>query len=127
MNDIWRDPDLDIIVPRGYSWLLDRGVIGYENSGLEPWYYLDKNNIIHVTDVWPAGSYKGRLVAFARRYDNDDLACFAIEAQHVKSIVVVHGWTDTGYDLVASYDTFWEWLKSVIDDIAGLVDSIEDE
>jgi hypothetical protein len=57
-------------------------------------------------------------VAFARRQDGDDIACFEVGPQGVNSVVIIHGWTDAGYDIVAKYRTFWEWLKSVIDDIA---------
>lgn len=114
-----REPHFDFVTPRGYKWLLERGLVGYyDYSALEPWYYLERDEVFSVTDEWPQGPHRGRLIAFARRQDCDDIACFDVGPQGVNSIVIIHGWTSTGYDIIASYRTFWEWLKSVIDDIA---------
>lgn len=114
------DPDFDFTLPPGYQWLLKKGIIAYYSSPLYPWYYLSKQDVFNVTDKWPQGSYEGCLIAFARRYDNDDIACFSVKSQAVECVVVINGWTSSGYDVIASYNTFWEWLKSVIDDIAEL-------
>jgi hypothetical protein len=117
-------PDFDFKVPRGYTWLLERGIIGYANSPLEPWYYLDKRQGVQgATAHQPQGGGTGRLVSFARRGDSDDIACFRVNSKNeVDGVVLIHGWVPvTGYQVVATYNSFWDWLKSVIDDIAELI------
>jgi hypothetical protein len=115
--------NLDFVRPKGYGWLIERGIIGYEPFGpLQPWHYLEGNKIFCVSDIWPTGPHKGLLISFAKRQDCDDYACFDVEESLVRSIMVIHGWTSSGYDILAIYKSFWEWLKSVIDDIAELVE-----
>ncbi len=60
------------------------------------------------------------LLAFARRQDCDDIACFELPSIETPRVILIQGWTRSGeaYDLVASYSNFWDWMKSVIDDIA---------
>lgn len=118
-------PNFDFVTPIGYRLLWDRKIIGFNegNSALDPWYYLDSGNVFDLTRKWPSHSRHGSLIAFARRYDSDDLACFEVNSAEVQRVLVVHGWTDEGYDVVASYENFWVWVKAVVDDIAL---SIED-
>jgi hypothetical protein len=123
-----REPRFDFFTPPGYRWLLEHRLVGfYDSSVLEPWYYLERDEVFNVTDEWPQGPSKDRLVAFAKRQDCDDIACFEIGPRGASSVIVIHGWTDTGYDIVARYENFWEWLKSVIDDIAEWVEAVEND
>ena len=103
-------PTFAFSVPRGYGLLA--------NTALQPWHYLSAEQVIDVTERWPAGPSTARLVAFARRQDNDDLACFEVIDDSARRIVVVHGWTPEGYAVVRTFDHFWDWLKAVIDDVA---------
>ena len=116
-------PDFDFEVPIGYNWLIKHNLVGFDAfSTLEPWYYLDKNEYFVASQKWPDGPYSDRLVAFAKRQDCDDIACFGIQSQRVQHIVVIQGWTETGYDVVDTYSSFWEWMKSLIDDISEIAD-----
>jgi len=114
----------DFDVPRGYCWLLERGLVGYEPfSALQPWYYLDARHSFVVNERWPDPILDcERLVAFARRQDTDDVACFAMNGGKVAAIYLIHGWTREGYTIAEKYSDFWNWLKSVVDDIAGCAD-----
>lgn len=116
---IQRRPSFDFKVPRGYCWLLERGVFGFGPFGpLQPWYLLDSQGTFSVSERWPGGDSGSDLFAFAKRQDNDDLACFEVIGKSVKAIVLVHGWTGSGYSVVARYDTVWDWAKAVVDDVA---------
>lgn len=107
--------------PPALTFLLARGLLGpAESSPLRPWYHLGAE-AFWLDERWPAAG-SDRLSAFARRKDTDDIACFKVEGGEVVAVVVAHGWTSRGYDVVASYETVWDWLKSVIDDLAELVD-----
>lgn len=117
-------PTFDFAVPSGYRWLLERGLVGAQPfTALQPWHYLGGGEVFEPSQRWPKGPIPDRLVAFARRQDSDDLACFQLRGGKVTGIAVIHGWTPEGYALVASHDTFWDWLKSVVDDIAGWAES----
>jgi hypothetical protein len=121
-----QDPVFGFDPPVGYEWLKERKLVGYEpHSQLQPWYYLDAEDVFSVTDEWHDVAYgKGDLIAFARRQDCDDIACFSVRAEKVNAIVTVHGWTPEGYCITDTYESIWNWLKSVIDDIALLVEML---
>ena len=110
--------------PSGYYWLLERGLVGYApHSQLQPWYYLQEEEIFNVTKRWPEVEWaEGELIAFAKRQDCDDLACFHMQQDNMCKIVVIHGWAPKGFDLIIKLDNFWEWLKLVVDDISEWVE-----
>ncbi|MCE9573644.1 MAG: hypothetical protein K8W52_10850 [Deltaproteobacteria bacterium] len=106
-------------VPAGYRWLIDRGLVGFEaDTALQPWYFLPVEQVFSVSERWPRATELASLYAFARRQDCDDIACFAVEANASQpGVVVVHGWTPEGYEVVARFDSIWAWLRSVVADV----------
>lgn len=116
-------PEFGFELPVGYVWLQRSGLVQYkEFSKLEPWYFLDRREAFEVTNAWPNGPYAGRLVGYARRQDCDDIACFAIASGVVKGVVLIEGWQNDSYVVLGEYPTFWDWVKSVIDDVAAWTD-----
>ena len=112
-------PLFPFAVPRGYHWLVERRMVGFEPfSALQPWYFLPAPEAFSVTQRWPKVGVHDDLFAFARRQDCDDIACFSRKADGSTGVLVIHGWTANGYDVVASYGSIWAWLKSVVDEIA---------
>ena len=110
-------PHFAFTPPRGYFWLLEREIIGFDSpTRLRPWYFLAEPWDVQKT--WPQGPSKDSLVAFARRQDNDDIACLEVVGGKAVRVVLIHGWTSEGYVVCESYENFWEWIKGVIDDIA---------
>lgn len=125
IDDHYRDliPEFGLEVPRGYSWLLEKMLIGFEPfTQFEPWYYLSRREYIEISNLWPEGDMSASLFAFAKRQDSDVIACFHETRHRTEEVVVIEGWTGNGYDVVCTYPTFWDWVKSVIDDIAEWVD-----
>ena len=113
---------LGIVPPDGYQWLLDRGLVGFGPfTQLQPWHYIPNDQCFWATDKWKNISTK-RLLAFARRQDCDDLACFVVgDGGLIEGISLIHGWTQAGFDVAQEFPGFWEWLKHVIEDIAEWV------
>lgn len=106
-------------MPAPYRWVLEKGLAGFEPwTALQPWYFLREAEVFEPTATWPAGPSKARLVAFARRQDCDDIACFEFGSGEPDSVVVIHGWTEEGYSIDSRHASFWDWMKTVIDDIA---------
>ncbi|MDR1181550.1 MAG: hypothetical protein LBL13_06200 [Bacteroidales bacterium] len=111
-------PDFGVSVPCGYAWLLERGLINFEPfCGLQPWHYLKRDRILLVQERWPQGPSIRPLIVFAKRQDNDDMACFEVDSKCVVAVVIIHGWTSNGYDIVARYESFWDWVKAVVEDV----------
>lgn len=61
----------------------------------------------------------GKIVPFARRGDCDDIACFLVRPERVE-ILLVHGWTTDGYDVIAKYKTFEDWIEAARGNVADL-------
>jgi hypothetical protein len=112
-------PQFPFPLPSGYRWLVRRGLVGFEpHSPLQPWYFLPKGEAFSATERWPNASKYEALFAFARRQDCDDLACFSpSDGEAQTSVIVVHGWTPEGYEVIATHASIWDWLRSVVRDI----------
>ena len=106
-------------LPTGYQWLVDHGLVGFEPfTQLQPWYYLPDDQCFWTTERWPNANAK-RLFVFARRQDNDDLACMNFdENEIVNGIILIQGWTKSGFDIVQEFPDFWLWRQQVIQDIS---------
>lgn len=53
------------------------------------------------------------LIPFARREDNDDLACFEKDS----GVVIIHDFATPGYEGGRDSMLFWEWLRMVVEDM----------
>lgn len=118
-------PKFDFTVPRGYRWLLARKLVGFAGgSALQPWHYLPAGQAFDLAARWPSGPSRTRLFAFAKRQDSDEIACFEVVDGVGRRIVRVQGWTGgpEGYAVLRSHAGFWDWLRSVIEDIAEWVE-----
>ncbi len=56
-----------------------------------------------------------RLVPFAARYDNDDLACF--EVGFGGRVFIVYMGADPGWERRQEYDDFWDWFQVAVDEL----------
>lgn len=109
-------------MPAGYQWLIERHLVGFEPfTQLQPWYYLPPDQCFWATERWHGVSEK-RLFVFARRQDNDDLACVSFDAdQFAIGVAHIEGWTDSGFHVVEEFSDFWLWLQQVVQDISEWV------
>ena len=100
-----------------YKWIIEHNMVGFEPfTQFQPWYLLPQKVCFWVNKKW-SNSISMGLLAFARRQDNDDFACFNIENGVVKNVYIIHGWTDNGYDIVNSGIDIWDWLHLALNDI----------
>jgi hypothetical protein len=60
--------------------------------------------------------YSRKYVPFAYRQDNDDVAC--IEPTNPEEIVLIHDYASEGSELRKRYDTFWDWFRAAVEDMA---------
>lgn len=102
----------------GYQWFIDRNLVGFEPfTQLQPWFFTLEKDSFCATQKWP-NIFNEELFVFARRQDNDDLACFSVKNEEIVGVVVIQGWVGNGFVVLKKFENFWEWIKFVIDDIA---------
>lgn len=109
--------------PQGYSWLIEQNIMGYEAfSQLQPWLYLKNDECFFANIKWKNVT-ESCLFAFAKRQDNDELACFKVnEDGNVEGVVLINGWSSNGFDIIKEYSDFWAWFHQVIDDVKEWVE-----
>lgn len=102
----------------GYQWLIDRSLVGFEPfSQLQPWFFQQEDELFFLNERWPDGPIISDLLSFARRQDCDDIACLSISNEGNIEVVLAQCWVGSSYEVIETYPTFWEWLKSIITDI----------
>jgi hypothetical protein len=108
--------------PAEYRWIVERGIAGFEPfTQLQPWYFTQEDQSFWATEQWQSGGNR-KLFVFARRQDNDDLACFSVtEDGKIDGVLVIQGWVDNGFTVLKEFRGFWDWFKFVIDDIADWI------
>ncbi|WP_461163203.1 hypothetical protein [Arthrobacter sp. R4-81] len=81
---------------------------------LEPWWVITGENLrtryVGLKERYP----QRRLVPFARREDNDDVACWDLETGQVS---IVHDFASPGWERREEYADFSTWLHVAIDDM----------
>ena len=82
------------------------------------WYLMNKDQILTRREGLLKRFSKRNLVPFARRGDNDDIACF--EIGHGERVFIVHDYADEGWERRQEFETFWNWFISAINELIGL-------
>ena len=57
-----------------------------------------------------------RLVQFAARQDNDDVACWDLD-RGTSRVVVIHDFATPGWEALAEFPDFHDWLRQAIEDL----------
>jgi len=95
--------------PHQFLHTVDLGLVA-----LRPWWILQGDLIrgrwAGLRTRYPAR----RLVPFAERQDDDDVACFDLDTGKV---VIVHDFASPGWEQQAEFDNFYGWLRQAIDDL----------
>lgn len=95
--------------PRQFNRLIERGL-----TDLEPWYFLE-GKLLRDTMVGLAERYPDRkLVPFARRQDNDDVACWQVGASG--EVFVIHDFASPGWEQRGQFAGFYDWVRRAVED-----------
>jgi hypothetical protein len=96
--------------PKQFIKIVDLGLIN-----IEPWTIL-MDEQLHNRFIGLQKRYPGRsLIPFARREDNDDVACW--EKDQGEMVVIVHDFATPGYEDRGRFDNFWDWFRVAIEDM----------
>lgn len=85
-------------------------------TNLEPWHIVEGDRLRHRNRGLAQRYPKRRLVPFALRQDNDDVACWDL-ARSEEVVVVVHDFASPGWEAREEYPTFFAWFRRAIEDL----------
>ncbi|WP_449478391.1 hypothetical protein [Streptomyces abikoensis] len=94
--------------PDGFLRAVDAGLVG-----LDPWWLLEGEALRARVDGLRARFPDRRLMPFARREDNDDVACWDLASGTVR---VIHDFTTPGREDRQEFATFYDWLRAAVED-----------
>ena len=107
-----------MLYPPAFIRLVKRQIVN-----LEPWWILDagfaRGYMEGLAQRYPAT----HLVPFAKRGDNDDVACFELESPG--NVVIVHDFSSSGWERREVFDDVHGWLRRAVEDMIEF-DSMED-
>ena len=76
------------------------------------WYIMDEERALNRLKGFKERYPNRKLIPFARRDDNDDIACF--ELGKGEKIQIIHDFASSGYEQRKEYNDFWAWLEDAI-------------
>lgn len=102
--------------PQGFEYpaqFLRAAGLGLVN--LEPWYLLVggplRQALLGLRERYAAR----QLVPFARRQDNDDLACW--DLTQPPTVVIIHDFASPGWEERRRFQDFWAWFRAAVEDM----------
>lgn len=83
---------------------------------MEPWHLLEGEQLWErnrgLKEAYPSRT----LVPFARRQDNDDVACWE-PGSGDGVVVVVHDFASPGWEDHGQFASFYDWLRQAVEDL----------
>lgn len=98
------------VYPRAFLHILELGI-----NNLEPWYMLDGDGIRQAMDGLEKRYSGSKLIPFARRQDNDDIACW--QAASNEEVFIIHDFASAGWERRDQFNSFYDWLRRAIEDL----------
>ena len=108
------------LLPDGFTYpsAFSRAVtLGLTN--IEPWYFLNSEFGEKAITGLRARYESISIVPFARRQDNDDLACW-IDGN--TEVVIIHDFASPGTEIRDTYTDFWSWFRCAVEDMINFDD-----
>ena len=96
--------------PSQFHHIVDLGL-----TDLEPWYVLEgkplRDTIAGLAQRYPSRT----LIPFARRQDNDDIACWQFGKN--EEIFIIHDFASPGWEQRSTFPSFYDWLRRAVEDL----------
>mgnify|MGYP005776609777 CR=1 FL=1 len=101
------------VLPEGFSYPASlQKIIELNLVSFDIWYLFDKENGVKRLEGLRKRYPDRVLVPFARRSDNDDIACLSTNS---KKVFIIHDFASAGYEQKEIFSDVWMWLKYAID------------
>jgi len=104
-----QDLDVQVELPNGLRRLHQQNLLD-----LTPWHIMPRELALKRLQGLRQ-RYARKYVPFARRQDNDDLACF--DPSLAQRIVVVHDFAAETTEARQQFPSFWDWLRAAVEDM----------
>ena len=91
-------------------------VVDLKLTNIEPWFFLEGKQLEERFRGLQTRFPGIKLMPFARRCDNDDVACWAESGGNLK-VYVVHDFSKDGWNKRTEFADFWSWYHQAIDDM----------
>lgn len=98
--------------PKGYYDLLELNLINFDF-----WFFFNEEFLDITTSGLRKRFPERKLVPFAKRGDNDDIACF--EVGKGEKVFIIHDFSSPGWEKRREYDNIWLWLKDAIEELVN--------
>ena len=103
----------DFVFPPSFLKVVELNLVDYEY-----WYLMNKEQILIRREGLQKKFPKRNLIPFARRDNNDDIACFEIGFE--EKVFIVHDFASEGFERRQEFDSFWSWFISAIKELIGI-------
>ena len=103
------DLDVPVKLPGGLLRIVNQNLVD-----LTPWHVMPRDLAVKRLHGLRQ-RYSRKYVPFARRQDNDDLAC--IDPARPEEIVIVHDFASEGTELRKRFDSFWDWFRAAVEEM----------
>ncbi|MCY6958018.1 hypothetical protein [Clostridium brassicae] len=82
------------------------------------WYIMDEERVLKRLKGLKERYPNRKLIHFARRDDNDDIACF--EVGKGGKVQIIHDFASEGYEQRKEHNDFWAWLGTAISEMVAV-------
>ena len=108
----------DFAYPGGFIRVVELGL-----TNLEPWWILTGDALRERYNGLAKRYPERTLVPFARRQDNDDVACWdladgtpTVDGAPTR-VTVIHDFAGPGFEARENYDDFYAWFRQAVEDL----------
>lgn len=101
-------------LPSGY---LDAKAFGLVN--LMPWQFVIDDEFDWLLAGLASRYPDHKAIPYARRRDNDDVACFTPGGKGLDGckVIIIHDLATSGSEVVAEFVTFWGWFQYAVSEM----------
>jgi hypothetical protein len=103
------DLDITIAIPEGLERLNRQHILD-----LTPWHLMPRELALKRLHGLRQ-RYASKYVPFARRQDNDDLAC--LDPAIPGGVIVVHDFAAETTERRRQFPNFWDWFRAAVEDM----------
>lgn len=100
----------DFTYPKAFLKTIELNLIDFDI-----WYIMDEKQVALRIEGMRKRYPKRMLIPFARRDDNDDIACFEIGKED--KVYIIHDYANEGWEHRKEFDDFWAWFENAVKDM----------
>lgn len=93
--------------PEAYDKIIELGLVNFD-----VWYLIETGQATRRYYDLKKRYPNRMLIPFARRDDNDDIACFEVGKEN--RVQLIHDFTTEGFEQRGEFEDLWEWVESAV-------------